>query len=832
MTFLRRLRVPAMTLLGVVFLLSFRPSDDPFVDRLVARLTAYIQQFPTEKVYLQTDRDRYLPGETIWMSGYLFNGITHGIDSVSGVVYVELIEPVGRRLVLNARLQALGGQAPGQLLLPDSLRAGRYQLRAFTNYMRNFSDEYFFTKTVTVLPAAGTAPAAQLRVVPTIDVQFLPEGGQLVAGLTSRIAFKAVDQSGRGRDVTGYILDAKGDTAVGFSSQQRGMGFLNFQPEAGQTYTAFVRQADGTSTRAAFPAVQPAGYVLTVDNTTNKDNIRVFLTRTPAQATAGTPGQLTLLAQTRGAVVQVAKVPAGKTAALIQLPRAQFPEGIAQLTLFSEAGVPVCERLVFVDRSNRLKINVTPAKDRVKSREKVALDVTVTDANDQPVSAVLSMAVTDQGLIPADTNGATLVSHLLLSSDLAGEVEQPGAYFDPANKARLAQLDLLMMTQGWRRFTWQQVLTDSLRNITHPLESGLSLTGRVVRPNQKTAGKVRLTFLISLRDSSRTVLSGESDEQGRYGAYGLNFTDSASVLIQAVRGKNDRAIDISLDQLLKPTVVVTRIPFAPVEFGQSEYEEFVRRTREYLAIERQIRNNREVLLSEVTVKAKRTVERDSRKIYGNADATVKFDPLNTAGAVSVLDVIRGRVAGVQVLGSGFNTTVQIRGVSSISGSSEPLFVLDGIPTAKETIFAIPVGDVDYVDVLKGPSAAIYGSQGAGGVIIVMTKRGSPNLDYSKDPVAGSLLAKIAGYTPVREFYAPRYDVAKPEHTGTPDRGTPDRRPDYRATLHWTPLLRTNAAGKAIVSFFASDAKTTLHIVTEGISGDGRPGTTSASVRIE
>ena len=714
MTRFRPLRVPAILLPGLVFLLSFRPSDDPFIDRLVARLTAYVQQFPTEKVYLHTDRDRYLPGETIWLSGYLVNGITHGIDSVSGVVYVELIDPVGRRRVLSAQLQAVGGQAPGQLLLPDTLRAGRYQLRAFTNYMRNFSDEYFFAKTVTVLPAVGTVPASRPAVVPAVDVQFMPEGGQLVAGLTSRVAFKAVDQSGRGRDVTGYILDAKGDTTVGFSSQQRGMGTLNFQPEAGQMYTAFVRQADGTTTRVPLPAIQSSGYVLTVDNLTNKDNIRVFLTRTPAPAAAGTQGQVTLLAQTRGLVVQVAKVPAGKTAALIQLPRARFPEGISQLTLFNEAGVPVCERLVFVDKNNRLKINVMPVKDRVKPREKIDLDVTVTDAGDQPVSAAVSMAVTDQGLIPADTGAANLVSHLLLSSDLAGEVEQPGAYFDPANKARLAQLDLLLMTQGWRRFTWKQVLADSLRTPAYPLESGLSLTGRVLRPNQKSAGKVRLTFLISLRDSSRTVLAGESDEQGRYGAYGLNFTDSASVLIQAVRGKNDRYVDISLDQLLKPTLVVTRVPFAPVEFGKSEYEEFVRRTQEYLALERQIRNNREVLLSEVTVTAKRTVERDTRKIYSQPDATVKFDPLNTTGAVSVLDVIRGRVAGVQVLGSGFNTTVQIRGVTSISGPSEPLFVLDGIPTSKETIFAIPVSDVDYVDILKGPSAAIYGSQGAGG----------------------------------------------------------------------------------------------------------------------
>ncbi len=824
----RPFRLPLILVSGLLLLVGLRPADEPFITRLLARLDAYIHQFPTEKVYVQTDQDRYLPGETVWMSGYLFDGINHTIDSVSGVLYVELIEPVGRRRVLAGQLRATAGHAPGQLLLPDTLRAGRYQLRAFTNYMRNFSDAYYFAKTVTVLPASENLPTGkpvQPTTMPTVDVQFMPEGGQLVAGLTSRVAFKAVDQSGRGRNVTGFILDAKQDTVAGFNSQQRGMGFMNFQPEAGQTYAAFVRQANGTVTRVPFPTVQPAGYVLTVDNLTNKDNIRAFVTRTRPTAT-GPAAELTLVAQVRGVVVQVAKVPAGKQASLVQLPRAQFPEGIAQLTLFNEANVPVCERLVFVDRDNHLKINVQPDKNMVSPRGRVNLDLTVTDASDRPVSALLSVAVTDNQLVPADSGAASIVSHLLLSSDLAGEVEQPGAYFDPANKDRFVQLDLLLMTQGWRRFTWPQVLTDSLRDIRYPLEGGLSLTGRVARPNQKLAGKVRLTFLLSLRDSSRTVLAGESDDAGRYGAYGFDFTDSASVLIQAVRGKNDRYVDISLDQLLKPAVVVTRIPFTPVEFGLSEYEEFVRRTREYLAIERQIRNNREVLLKEVTVKAKRTIERDFRKIYSSPDATVKFDQTNTPGAVSVLDVIRGRVAGVQVFGSGFNTTVQIRGVTSMTGSNEPLFVLDGMPTSKETIFSIPVQDVDYVDILKGPSSAIYGSQGANGVIIVMTKRGMPDRDYSKDPVAGTLLAKIAGYAPVREFYAPRYDQA------TDPGKAADRRPDYRATLHWAPLVRTDAAGKATVSFYASDARTRLHVVAEGAAGDGRPGAATTQIRVE
>jgi len=201
---------------------------------------------------------------------------------------------------------------------------------------------------------------------------------------------------------------------------------------------------------------------------------------------------------------------------------------------------------------------------------------------------------------------------------------------------------------------------------------------------------------------------------------------------------------------------------------------------------------------------------------------VKFDPINTAGRMTVLDVIQGRIAGVQVMGSGMNAQVQIRGATNFSGIVAPLFVLDGMPVDIQMITSIPVQDVDRVDVLKGASAAIYGSRASGGVISVLTKRGGSNYDFSKDITPGTLVAKLPGYAPVREFYAPRYDVNKPEHV----------RPDYRATLFWEPMIQTDSDGKATVSFFTSDSKTTLRIRAEGTTFNGQVGIGRQSVRAE
>ena len=263
-----------LTPYGVVFslfLVAFRyGADDGFSKRLIANFRAYSQERPTEKVYIQTDRDAYLIGETIWLKGYLVNGTTHEYDTVSRVLYVELVDPVASRVRLRTQLRATAGYAPGQLLLPDSLVAGTYQLRAYTNFMRNEPDAYYFTKTLTILPRNGAITGlprgdATQAVRPTVmsvqpDVQFLPEGGQLVAGIESRVAFKAVGPSGLGMPVSGFVLNTQKDTVTGFASSHLGMGFFTFKPEAGQAYTAFVQVAPGTSNTLLHTGSAGTGY--------------------------------------------------------------------------------------------------------------------------------------------------------------------------------------------------------------------------------------------------------------------------------------------------------------------------------------------------------------------------------------------------------------------------------------------------------------------------------------------------------------------------------------------------------------------------------------------
>lgn len=256
-------------------------------------------------------------------------------------------------------------------------------------------------------------------------------------------------------------------------------------------------------------------------------------------------------------------------------------------------------------------------------------------------------------------------------------------------------------------------------------------------------------------------------------------------------------------------------PFLAVEFEDQNLAEYLKKTKEALAIEQKIRLDKAIMLEEVVVKAKKEIDNNNgRTLYSNADATIQVGGNNAYNSYqNVLDLIRGRVAGVQVTGDISNPTVVIRGAANFSGAVEPLFLLDGMPVDKSQILSIPVADVDKVDVLKGASAAIYGSRAGGGVISILTKRGDENYDWGSDAAPGIVIFTKQGYYTAREFYAPKYSENLPEHV----------RPDYRSTVYWNPNITTDENGKASVSFFTSDATDTqLTVQLEGLAFSGSP----------
>lgn len=804
-----RLRI-LLFLLGCISLAFTFLADEPLT-RIVNQFINYHQQLPQEKVYLHCDRSYYALGETIWFKGYLFDAVGHQSDTVSQVLYVDLIHAEEGKTILQKRLRPQEGTAEGDFFLADTLKEGVYQLRAYTNWMRNFDEDFFFTKEFRVYqPLVKERPALQVK--NNLSLEFFPEGGALVNEIESRIAFKATDVFGRGVDVEGVILENDRDTISIFQTEHLGMGRISLKPKVGSQYTAVVKNHQQ---RFTLPSTQPQGHVMIVDNLSSKDFIRIFVFN---QLPKGVAKPLYVVAQERGQVMATAKGSTEKSTFVANIPRSKFSDaGIVHLTLFDDKGEPLAERLVYLNRpATTLDLGVKADKAQYKPREKITLEIEAKDHTGRPILGDFSLAVTDAGLASPDSADETLVSYLLMSSDLKGRIEQPGNYFNVNNPNAAYHLDLLLMTQGWRRFVWKKVLSSEIPQPAYLVERGLSLEGKVTRPRGQVIEKkaINVTLLLRTSDKDALVRVEPAEPNGSYGFHQLSFGDSARVMIQAVAGKNDRNLSITLKPFPEPVVRITKTPFQTVEVKAEDFEEYLNRANQSLEITRQLRLDKAKLLKEITVKAKKVLESDTRKIYGTPDNTVKFDQMNTAGAISIFQVLQGRVPGMVVTGSGLNYTVQIRGAANFGGLLEPLFVLDGMPIDKEAINSINPSDVDYVDVLKGASAAIYGSRGGAGVVSILTKRGGSTYDPAKDVVPGQLIQVLSGYAKVREFYSPDYSSDDPENV----------RPDYRPTLYWNPHIKTDADGKAKVTFWNSDHATRIQARLEGSAFDGRIGT--------
>lgn len=821
-------------LTGIILLfstaLTFTDEGKSLTEKILLQLEKYRMNTPQEKLYLHFDKPYYMAGETMWFKGYLFDGIQHNIDSVSRVVYVDLINETTGKIIAN-RVLKCEGSTHGDIALPDSLEEGMYHIRAYTNYMRNFSEETFFHRDFKIWQGKNKSRLTDDKVnkmTQVADVQFFPEGGNSVIGIDSRIGYKALNVLGKGVDIEGFILDSGKDTITAFQSEHLGMGVLNYMPEAQKTYTAFVKQSDGKYRPFNLPNAYEKGFAMAVDNLSNKEKIKVYISNnSPKPADKAT--ELVLVAHQRGQLVFMAKGTEAQKGFSVSIPKNKIPDdGIVQITLIDAQGEPRCERLVFSNQHKHLNLKVSSDKNVYKTREKVTVNLEATDAEGKPVEGNFSVAVTDGSQVLAEPNQENLLTYLLLSSDasnlnsgefystLRGNIEQPAYYFDKGNTDAARHLDILMMTQGWRRFMWRELIADKFPKMDNFLETGLSITGKAIRPNGKIADNVTLTMMLKNGKLNPQFQMGITDSLGRYGFYGLDFNDSTQVFMQGMKKSGSKNLDVTIDgQKPAPKVKIVKIPYNPMEFDTKDLADFLKKAHDAVELEKKLKLSRDIqLLDEVVVKAKKIEEPDARKIYGRASNTIKVDQILCGGATSLFQMIQGRVAGVQVSPNGNGGySIVIRGISSLTGSSEPLYLLDGMPVEADALSSISPCDVDNIDILKGADAAIFGSRASTGVISVLTKRGSSNYDYSKDPTSGVSIQKRVGYYVAREFFAPKYDVAIPDHV----------RPDFRSTLQWQPNVKTDATGKATLTYWNTDANAKIQIIVEGVSTQGRIG---------
>lgn len=685
------------------------------------------------------------------------------------------IELHKQSLALNAQ-----GQASFSFSIPE--KANPSQSLELTFYENG---DYPVTQTIRLPYALNLA-----------DIQFLPEGGHLVIGKKSNVAFRAIDPDGAPVQIQGEI---EGQT---FATRFGGMGKMELTPSKADNSASISNPKTGETRTVSLPKADANGLVVQVVNNPSAAFITVFVQG------EYNPNSLLLVSQTRGVINYMIQGALANGVWGVRIPKENLISGINHITVLSTEGKPLLERLIFVQKDDFLNLELNNSGS-ITPRGKVALNLSGSFQN-QPVQGSFSMAVSDADQVIDESNDfGSIFSTLLLTSDLRGKIYQPGIYFKDQEAETLELLDLVMLTHGWRRFTWEDVIANKLPEITDFIETGINIEGQITEQQEtrKGLGGGKVSAVVG---EGIEVISSEFGPNGRFILRELDYQDSVNVAITAEDSKARNFVNVSI---IQPEAVFSQINGTFP--NQIVWPAALVATYSERNMLQRLNEDQDVLdLEGVTVEAQ-SIEKEEegvRKIYGTGDVSINPDKIpGNVAFTNVFQLIQGRVSGVQVFVSGLDVSVQIRGVGSINSGTGPLYLLDNFPVDAATLLQVNPRDVSSVDVFKDPArAAIFGAQGANGVIAVYTKTGA-GIGYVS--VGGTLVTKYGGYASPREFYAPKYDEKTLENAAK----------DSRATIYWNPAIKTDASGKAQVEFFNTDSAKRHLIIVEGLDAEGRLG---------
>jgi len=352
-----------------------------------------------------------------------------------------------------------------------------------------------------------------------IQFALFPEGGDLIRGVESRVAFKALNEFGKPADVKGIVLNSTGKKVADFSSYHNGMGAFDITPALGEKYVAKITNPSGINESFDLPESLQRGYVLSVqDNNEKEISINISTTETE---------ELSLIGQVRGKVCYATalQVTAGQNKLIV--PANKFPKGVVQFTLFDSKGIERAERLAFAHRDQQLSVSIETDKEKYLPREKVNMIIKVMDERGMPMPANLSLSVVnDQLLAFADDKQGNILSKMLLEYDIKEKIEEPNFYFDSKEPKSNQALDYLMLTSGWRKFSWEKIMSDDLPKITYAAEksivSGIVLdayTGKPI-PNAK----------LKVSTDGATI---ETDDKGAFSLKKIDLSDPTHILVNA-----------------------------------------------------------------------------------------------------------------------------------------------------------------------------------------------------------------------------------------------------------------------------------------------------------
>ena len=777
-------------------------------------ISRFTKDCPQEKVYLHFDNTGYYAGDTIWFKAYTVTANEVKPTTLSRVLHVELLTPWGE-VTDSRKLKIQDGQCHGEFALPKDCKGGFYEVRAYTRAMLNFGDTHIFSRVFPIYNEPEQAGNYQEKDMDSfagekkerpepekadrVNLHFFPEGGHAVLGIPARMAFRATGKNGEDISVTGTLYNANHEPVASLATIHQGMGVFEFTPQA-QEYEATVNY-EGKEYTIPFKDILSEGYTMNVDNL-NPDLMRISVQKSEAL-----PNDTIAVSVTcRGKLCAIEAFVLGKEPYAFRISKEKLPAGCIQVTAFNAAGDILAERLAFNTRNDMfVPIRVTQDKTSYKPFEEVNLQFDVHDPSGKPVETTFSLAVRDAATTPRTAYQDNILTDLLLSSDVKGYIQDPMQYFTDDSRTTRTKLDLLMMVQGWRRYSWQQMAGVKPIKIKHFAEEGLTLWGKVqTLVRNKPRANADILFWMNNDELQGEVHgSGHTDEQGNF--YCI-LPDSVDIT-----GKWSLTLSVSEDGKQRHSQILINRNFSPEKRSYTFFDTYVNDSIAHLEADTlgKINMAETQMLQEVEVKKylPRPIMQPDMEFDAEEDINRMLDK-----------------------GGYFPSTVQEYAKYKypiLENSNSSTLIIYLLSCRKEDVAKfkhIPVADMDITNV---KSLQLHTRNGV--EILNRLSYCNPDASYLIDAIMdmkcryfivvaelydevyndsrkGMRQTFYEGYSPVKECYNLK---STEEALGSLN---------YRRTLYWNPDVKTDAEGKANIRLFNNGTCRKMEISAEGCDG--------------
>jgi len=791
----------------VIGLLIFAPIVVP-AQAIDSMLAVYKENFQQEKVHIHFDKDLYTKGETIWGKAYILAG--EGLSDYSRNFYADFYDEAGL-LIKHTVHPLFESSAKMQFDIPANYKGGRIRIKAYTRWMLNFDPAFIFTKDIHI---QNTDSAATIKKTdPVYKLQFFPEGGSLINGISSQVGFLAVNQNGDPIDIKGAIVNSAGELLDSIVSVHDGMGVFSFMPEKSEPYSCNWTDAFGGQHSTLLPTAKPNGIVMQAQLQDGKAKLVI---QRPLGATQNLYA-LHVVASMNQKLVYTSNINLQtKKSAALALQTDSLPTGVLQITVFDASWVPVAERVLFVNNNlHAFYPSVKMFTPRLSKRAKNTIDIVVEDS----VLSNLSVAVTDANI--QRDNSTSIFSNLLLQGDIKGYIPNASIYFTSNDVDLPAKIDLVMLTHGWRKYKWEDMAKGLTPTLKYPMDSdylqikGSLYNGSVV--NNKLIPSV--TLVLQSRDSSKQYFFTPIAPDGSFAQRGIIFFDTVRVFYKLNGDKKATPttaanFSYSLPSLSYPSQIQL-YHFAKPDTTGMAYLLFME------AQAKKIKKSFDsvVVLKEVVVqsKAKSVVDvLDEKYTTGlfSAKDSYAFDVAgdsHATGSINVFQYLQNLIPGMTmslpILGANGAEDANSNNVPGLNwrDGTPDIFLNEMLSDAEQTM-GIQMSDIAYIKVFRPPFMGSSGS-GPSGAIAIYTKKPS---DLKNESLKGLSNALLTGYTNYKEFYSPNYAVS------------PTKVPDVRTTLYWNPFVLTDKKTKLVkLDFYNNDITTKFRIVVEGVNAAGK-----------